>query len=144
MSASREWLEKDYYAVLGVARNASASDIKKAYRRLAQQHHPDTAKGDKAAEERFKEISVAYDVLGDEEKRKEYDRIRDMGTSGFRFGPEGGPGGVRFEDLGFQGGDLGDLFGDLFGAGAGAPGVEPGPGEGPTSPRRSRSRSTRP
>jgi molecular chaperone DnaJ len=118
MSASREWLEKDYYSVLGVPKNASASDIKKAYRRLAQQHHPDTAKGDKAAEERFKEISAAYDVLGDPEKRTEYDRIRDMASSGFRFGG-GGPGGVRFEDLGFDGGNLGDLFGDLFGAGGG-------------------------
>ena len=121
MSASREWLEKDYYAVLGVARNASASDIKKAYRRLAQQSHPDTAKGDKAAEERFKEISAAYDVLGDQEKRAEYDRVRDMASSGFRFGG-GGPGGVRFEDLGFEGGNLGDLFGDLFGGGFGGGG----------------------
>ncbi|MDQ4004986.1 MAG: molecular chaperone DnaJ [Actinomycetota bacterium] len=122
MSASREWLDKDYYAVLGVPRNASASDIKKAYRRLAQQHHPDTAKGDKAAEERFKEISAAHDVLGDPEKRTEYDRIRDMASSGFRFGGPGGPGGVRFEDVGFQGGNLGDLFGDLFGAGGGPAG----------------------
>ncbi len=119
MTVSREWLEKDYYAVLGVARNASQADIKKAYRKLAQQHHPDATKGDKQAEERFKEISTAYDVLGDEAKRKEYDRVRDMAASGFRFGPgggPGGPGGTRFEDLGFGVGGLGDLF-DLFGEG---------------------------
>ena len=118
MSASRDWIEKDYYAVLGVARNASQADIKKTYRKLAQRYHPDSNKGDQAAEERFKEISAAYDVLGDAEKRKEYDRIRDMASSGFRFGG-GGPGGVRFEDLGFEGGNLGDLFGDLFGGAGG-------------------------
>ena len=118
MTVSREWLEKDYYVVLGVARNASQAEIKKAYRKLAQQHHPDATKGDKQAEERFKEISTAYDVLGDEAKRKEYDRVRDMATSGFRFGSggPGGPGGIRFEDLGFGVGGLGDLF-DLFGEG---------------------------
>jgi molecular chaperone DnaJ len=66
VSASRDWFEKDYYSVLGVARNATQADIKKAYRKLAQQNHPDTAKGDAVAEERFKEISAAYDVLGDE------------------------------------------------------------------------------
>ena len=115
MSVSREWLEKDYYAVLGVARNASQAEIKKAYRRLAQQFHPDSTKGDRAAEERFKEISAAYDVLGDAAKRKEYDRVRDMATSGFGVGG-GGPGGFRFEDLGGFGGGLGDLF-DLFGQG---------------------------
>jgi molecular chaperone DnaJ len=109
-------MEKDYYAVLGVARNASQADIKKTYRKLAQQHHPDSTKGDKAAEERFKEISAAYDVLGDEAKRTEYDRVRDMASSGFRFGGgPGGGGGFRFEDV--QGADVGDLFGDLFGAG---------------------------
>jgi molecular chaperone DnaJ len=116
MSINREWLEKDYYAVLGVPKNASVAEIKKAYRKLAQRHHPDSTKGDKAAEERFKEVSVAYDVLGDENKRREYDRVRDMAASGFRFGPGGGPGGVRFEDLGFDVGGLGDLF-DLFGQG---------------------------
>ncbi|HEV3474186.1 MAG TPA: molecular chaperone DnaJ [Actinomycetota bacterium] len=115
MSVSRDWLEKDFYAVLGVARNASQAEIKKAYRKLAQQSHPDSTKGDKAAEERFKEISAAYDVLGDEAKRKEYDRVRDMAASGFRMGGSG-PGGVRFEDLGFGASGLGDLF-DLFGQG---------------------------
>ncbi|HYZ10508.1 MAG TPA: DnaJ domain-containing protein, partial [Actinomycetota bacterium] len=127
MTVSREWLEKDYYAVLGVARNASQAEIKKAYRKLAQRNHPDAAKGDTQAEDRFKEISAAYDVLGDEAKRKEYDRVRDMATSGFRFGPGGGPagGGTRFEDLGFGVGGLGDLF-DLFGEGRSGGGVRRG------------------
>lgn len=115
MSVNREWLEKDYYGVLGVAKNASQAEIKKAYRRLAQKHHPDANRGDKAAEERFKEVSAAYDVLGDESKRKEYDRIRDMASAGFRYGA--GPGGnIRFEDLGFDSGAFGDIF-DLFGGG---------------------------
>jgi molecular chaperone DnaJ len=115
VSASREWFEKDYYAVLGVPRNGSQADIKKAYRKLAQQYHPDTATGDAAAEGRFKEVSAAYDVLGDEKKRREYDQVRDMAASGFRTGGPGG-GRVRFEDLGFDAGGLGDLF-DLFGRG---------------------------
>ena len=67
----REWFDKDYYAVLGVPKNASAAEIKKAYRKLAQQHHPDAKPGDPDAEERFKEISAAYDVLGDADKRKQ-------------------------------------------------------------------------
>ncbi len=117
VNASREWLEKDFYSVLGVAKNASQSDIKKAYRKLAQRYHPDSAKGDKSAEDRFKEVSSAYDVLGDAKKRKEYDEVRDMAASGFRFGGPGGAGGARFEDLGFDVGGFGDLFGNLFGGG---------------------------
>ena len=124
----REWFEKDYYGVLGVAKNASAAEIKKAYRKLAQRFHPDANPGNADAETRFKEISAAYDVLGDEDKRKRYDEVRDMGASGFGgFGPggagaagwpggAGGPGGTRYvnvEDLG----DVGDLFGGLFGGG---------------------------
>jgi molecular chaperone DnaJ len=116
MSINREWLEKDYYSVLGVPRNASQAEIKKAYRKLAQRYHPDTATGDRGAEERFKEISAAHDVLGNPEKRKEYDRVREMATSGFGVGGSGGAGRVRFEDLGFGAGGLGDLF-DLFGEG---------------------------
>jgi molecular chaperone DnaJ len=122
VNASREWVEKDYYAVLGVPRTATQADVKKAYRKLAQQYHPDTAKGDAGAEERFKEVSSAYEVLGDAAKRKEYDRVREMVASGARFGPgpggQGGPAGqwIRFEDLG-DAGDLGDLFGNLFGEG---------------------------
>jgi molecular chaperone DnaJ len=118
----REWFEKDYYAVLGVPKNASHAEIKKAYRKLAQQHHPDANAGDPRAEERFKEISSAYDVLGDEDKRKAYDRAREMGAAGFGAGFPGGgggfggyPGGVRFEtgDV-----DLEDLLGGMFGGGA--------------------------
>jgi molecular chaperone DnaJ len=113
----REWFEKDYYATLGVPKNASASEIKKAYRKLAQEHHPDANAGDPKAEERFKEISAAYDVVGDEDKRKAYDRARDMGAAGFGAGgfPGGAggyPGGVRFETGGV---DLEDLLGGMFG-----------------------------
>jgi molecular chaperone DnaJ len=116
----REWFEKDYYQVLGVAKNATQAEIKKAYRKLAQQHHPDTNQGNKDAEERFKEISAAYDVIGDPEKRKQYDEVRDMAASGVGAGGFGGfggagDGGVRFDDVGFT--DIGDLFGGLFGGG---------------------------
>jgi molecular chaperone DnaJ len=119
----REWFEKDYYQVLGVAKNASQAEIKKAYRKLAQKYHPDANPGDGSAEERFKEISAAYDIVGDEEKRKSYDQVREMAASGAAGGFPGGgfpgggfPGGgrVRVEDLGDLG-DLGDLFGGLFG-----------------------------
>jgi len=115
----REWLEKDYYQVLGVPRNASQAEIKKAYRKLAQKHHPDANQGNKEAEDRFKEISVAYDVLGDEPKRKQYDQARQMAGSGFGapggFGGFGGPGGqrVRVEGFPFDAENIGDL-GDLF------------------------------
>ncbi len=122
----REWFDKDYYQVLGVAKNASQAEIKKAYRKLAQQYHPDANAGDKSAEERFKEISAAYDVVGDQEKRAQYDQVRDMAASGFGAGgfPGGGrpgPGGrVRFEDVGFGDvGDLGDLFSVFTGRGRG-------------------------
>ena len=121
----REWFEKDYYAILGVPKNASQAEIKKAYRKLAQQHHPDANAGNPQAEERFKEISSAYDVIGDEDKRTAYDRAREMGAAGFGGGfpgaggprPGGYPGGVRFEtgDV-----DLEDLLGGMFGGGAGA------------------------
>jgi molecular chaperone DnaJ len=118
----REWFEKDYYQVLGVPKNATAAEIKKAYRKLAQKFHPDANPGNEQAEERFKEISAAYDVVGDEDKRKQYDQVRDMAASGFGGGFPGGgfPGGgrVRVEDMsGFDVGDLGDLFGGLFGGG---------------------------
>jgi molecular chaperone DnaJ len=127
----REWFEKDYYAVLGVPKNADRSEIRKAYRKLAQQHHPDARGGDPAAEERFKEISAAYDVLGDDEKRAAYDRVREMGPSGFGpgMGGAGGagwpgganwPGGVRYEQVNVD--DLGDLFGGLFGGAGGRAG----------------------
>lgn len=79
MTAQREWYEKDYYAVLGVAQDAAPKEITKAYRKLARENHPDAKPGDAAAEERFKEISTAYDVLSDETKRKEYDEVRRLG-----------------------------------------------------------------
>ena len=93
----------DHYKVLGVASTASADEIKKAYRKLAKANHPDSTGGDKAKEHRFKEISNAYDVLGDAKKREQYDAIR----AGSSFG-RGGGGNVW---------DLGDLFGQFFGAG---------------------------
>jgi len=119
----REWFEKDYYQVLGVPKNASSDEIRKAYRKLAQKHHPDANPGNKDAEDRFKEISAAYDVLGDEDKRSAYDRAREMGAAGFGGGfPNGGPGGgfggypggVRFETTDV---DLEDLLGGMFGGG---------------------------
>jgi molecular chaperone DnaJ len=120
----REWFEKDYYAVLGVSSDASEKDITRAYRKLAKQYHPDANAGNKDAEERFKEISAAHDVLGDASKRKEYDQVREMVASGVGpggFGGFGGPGGgyqnIRFEDVGDMGG-LGDILGNLFGGGA--------------------------
>ena len=100
MTVQREWYEKDYYAVLGVAPDAPAKDITKAYRKLARENHPDAKPGDTAAEERFKEISAAYDVLSDEGKRREYDEVRRMGPMGMgnmRFTVGGEPG--SFEDL---------------------------------------------
>jgi len=115
----REWFEKDYYQVLGVPKNASQAEIKKAYRKLAQKNHPDANPGDAAAEERFKEISAAYDVVGNEDRRKQYDQVREMSAAGFGGFPGAGGAGaggarVRFEDVGF--GDLGDLFSVFTGA----------------------------
>ncbi len=106
MAAQREWFEKDYYKVLGVQSSATDKDITRSYRKLAKQYHPDTNPG---SEERFKEISAAYDVLGDADKRKEYDEVRTHGPIG-GFGAPGG-GTFRMEDMG----DLSDLFGGLFG-----------------------------
>jgi len=118
-----DWVKKDYYATLGADKNASAADIKKAYRKLAQKYHPDNNAGNKQAEEKFKEISQANDVLSDPEKKQEYDRIRQMVDSG-GFG--GGRRNVRVEDVGdiFGGGgiDLDDILGGLFGGGGGRAG----------------------
>jgi molecular chaperone DnaJ len=116
MPPQREWFEKDYYSILGVSETATAKEIKSAYRKLSRQNHPDANPGDAAAEERFKEISAAYDVIGDEEKRKEYDEVRRLGPMAGGFGG-GGPGGFTFttDNLG----DLGDLFGNLFNRGRG-------------------------
>src|SRR5438105_8205604 len=88
----REWFDKDYYHVLGVPKNAAEGDVRKAYRKLAQKLHPDANPGDKDAEERFKEVSAAYEVLGDAQKRKQYDQVREMAASG--FGGFGGPAGA--------------------------------------------------
>jgi molecular chaperone DnaJ len=122
--SARDYLEKDYYGVLGVPKDASADEIKKAYRTLARKHHPDANVGDSKAEERFKEISEAYDVLSDEAKRREYDDVRTYGASGFgpgAFGGGGGfgPGGAQSVNLGdlFGDGGLGDVLGGLFGQG---------------------------
>src|SRR5687768_6559629 len=117
MAAQREWFEKDYYKVLGVSESATPKEITKAYRTLARNNHPDTHPGDDAAEDRFKEVSAAYDVLGDEEKRKEYDEVRKMGPMAGGFGAPGGggpngAGGFSF-NVGADG--LGDLLGQMFG-----------------------------
>ena len=82
MEAQREWLEKDYYRVLGVEKTASAKELSKAYRTLARKYHPDTNPGDAKAEEQFKEISAAYEVVGDETTRKKYDEFRRYGGGG--------------------------------------------------------------
>ena len=140
MAPQREWFEKDYYKLLGVAASAAPKEITKAYRKLARELHPDANPGNPAAEEKFKEVSAAYDVLGDEAKRKEYDEVRRLGpiAGGFGgggpggFGGGAGPGGFTF-NMGTDG--LGDLLGGLFGnrgrrgPGGGARGAGPQRGE---------------
>ena len=120
MSAQREWFEKDYYEVLGVAADASAKEITKAYRKLARELHPDSHPGDAVAEERFKDVSTAYGVLGDEAKRKEYDEVRRLGPMAGGMPRGGGPGGFSFNVGDMQGGagDISDLLGQMFGGGA--------------------------
>ncbi len=129
MSAQREWYEKDYYQVLGVAADATPKEVTKAYRKLARELHPDQNPGDDAAEERFKAVSTAYDVLGDEAKRKEYDEVRRLGPMAGGQ-PGGGPGGFSFNVGDMQGGDVSDLLGQMFGRGARQP------GRGAAAPRR--------
>jgi len=130
MSAQREWFEKDYYSTLGVDKSATAKEITKAYRKLARDLHPDKNPGDATAEEKFKAVAAAYDVLGDEAKRTEYDEVRTMGPMSGQ-GARGAPGGFTF-NVDDMGGGIGDLFGDMFGRGgagrgrgAGASGVGP-------------------
>ncbi|MEW5628578.1 molecular chaperone DnaJ, partial [Streptomyces hydrogenans] len=133
--STKDFVEKDYYKVLGVPKDATEAEIKKAYRKLARENHPDANKGDTKAEERFKEISEANDVLGDPKKRKEYDEARALfGNGGFRAGGPGGGGSFNFDlgDLfgggaqggaggfGGGGGGIGDVFGGLFNRGGGA------------------------
>jgi len=115
--------QKDYYDILGVKKSATADEIKKSYRKLAKKYHPDTNPGNKVAEEKFKEISVAYDVLSDPQKRKQYDQMKDAASS-FNFGAEGfqpftqqGAQGFSFQDYGGFG-DLGDLFSSFFDKGS--------------------------
>src|ERR1051325_2689572 len=136
---------KDYYTVLGVPSSATQEEIKKQYRKLAAKHHPDKNQNDPKAAERFKEISEAYQVLGDADKRKQYDQMRQLGAFGGFGGAGARPGGARpgagspfgaggpgttggqsfrFEDLGDVGlGGLGDLFSSMFGSSGGARGA---------------------
>ena len=107
MDVKREWLETDYYKVLGVSSSASDKEITKAYRKLARKLHPDANPEDAKAEERFKEVSAAYDVLGDGERRAQYDQVRHMGPMNF----QAGPGGFTME------GDLADVFSAFMGGG---------------------------
>ena len=119
--STKDWAEKDYYKVLGVSKDAKPEEIKKAFRKIARDNHPDSHPGDKAAEARFKEASEANDVLSNAKKRKEYDQARSLfGTAG-RFGfPRGGAQpNVNVEDFirtASNGDGFGDLFGNLFGA----------------------------
>ncbi|MQA11089.1 MAG: molecular chaperone DnaJ [Pseudonocardiaceae bacterium] len=134
--SARDWIEKDFYRELGVSSDASDAEIKKAYRKLARENHPDANPGNERAEKKFKSVSEAYGVLSDPEKRKQYDEARQMfssgrfGGGGFGFpgggGPGSSPGGFDFTDLFGQGGaagtgqaggmgGLGDILGGLFG-----------------------------
>ncbi|MDX2850016.1 MULTISPECIES: molecular chaperone DnaJ [Streptomycetaceae] len=143
MSISRDLFEKDLYKVLGVPKDATEAEIKKAYRKLAREFHPDANKGDAKAEERFKEISEANDVLSDAKRRKEYDEGRALfGNGGFRAGPAGAggfgfdlgdlfggaPGGTAPQGGGFGGG-LGDVFGGLFNRGGATTRTQPRRGQ---------------
>src|SRR5262245_12109622 len=103
-------MNRDYYEILGVAKDADGDTIKKAYRKLAMQFHPDKNPGDKSAEDKFKECARAYEVLGDPEKRNRYDRFGHQGVDGM-----GGMGGPHFQDVGDIFAAFGDIFGDFFG-----------------------------
>jgi molecular chaperone DnaJ len=126
--AAKDLYEKDFYAILGVDKKASGDEIKKKYRSLAREFHPDKTKGDDALEEKFKAVSEAYDILSDSKKRAEYDEARSLfERGGFRgpMGGQGGGGGGDFSDL-FGGGSPNDIFANLFGGG----GVRRGPRKG--------------
>ncbi|HSX68391.1 DnaJ domain-containing protein, partial [Nocardioides sp.] len=132
MSAKADWAAKDFYAELGVKKDASQEDIKKAYRKLARANHPDSNPGDNAKHEKFKAVAEAYDVVGDAEKRKQYDELRSM-PAGFPGG-FGGAQGFDLNDLlrdrAGGGGGFGDMFGDLFGGGGGGGRARPRPRKG--------------
>ena len=124
--AQPEWFEKDYYKVLGVSESATDKEIKAAYRKLSKQYHPDASGGN---EERFKEISAAFDVVGDPQKRKEYDEVRRLGPMAGAFGGGGGNPFTGFTQS-FRVDDIGDLLGGVFGGGRRARGARA------TGPRR--------
>src|SRR5579863_2778867 len=107
-------MKRDYYEVLGVGKNSSADEIKKSYRKVAMQYHPDRNPGDKAAEEKFKEAAEAYEVLSDTDKRSQYDRY---GHAGLNNGRGGFSGSMNTEDIFSQFGDIfgEDIFGSFFG-----------------------------
>ncbi|MGW2624301.1 molecular chaperone DnaJ [Micromonospora taraxaci] len=143
--SSKDWIEKDFYAVLGVDKAASADDIKKAYRKLARESHPDHNPGDPKAEERFKAASEAYNVLSDTGRRREYDELRSLfGSGAFRRNARGGgqPGGMPFDvsdmfggagggDRRFGGAGFQDLFSSIFSGGqAGGQAAPRGPARG--------------
>ncbi len=141
-----DWATKDFYAVLGVSKDASADDVKKAYRKLARANHPDSNPGDAAKHDKFKAVAEAYDVVGDADKRTKYDEFRRLqssgGFGGFGGGAGGQPGGgfgggFDINDLlrdraggGAGAGGLGDMFGDIFGGGGGARTRQPRPRRG--------------
>lgn len=111
-----DWADKDFYAVLGVSKDATESEIKKAWRKIAKDNHPDTHPGDTARHNTYKAASEANDIVSDPAKRKKYDEFRSMSRGGFGFGGASGGPGANFSDLfGGQQGGLGDMFGDLFG-----------------------------
>lgn len=132
--SQHDWLEKDFYQILGVSEGVSEKELTKAYRKLARKYHPDANPDDASAEERFKEVSEAYDVLSDATTREEYDQIRKYGPAAGMFGggggdPFGGAGGGAGFD--FDAGNLSDILGGLFGGGGRGARGGPGPGTGP-------------
>ena len=135
--ASQDWFDKDFYKILGVTKGVSEAELKKTYRKLSRQFHPDTNPGDAKAEARFKEISEAYSVLSDKDQRAEYDQMRAMGPgarAGFGGGQGGGfpGGGANFGGAGFE-----DVFANLFGGGGGGGGFG-----GPRGPQRGQDLTT--
>jgi molecular chaperone DnaJ len=116
--AAKDLYEKDLYTILGVKKSDSDAVIKKQYRKLSKELHPDATKGDKKLEERFKEVSEAYEVLSDPKKKAEYNEMRDLYKSGgMRSGPTGGGNGGGYQDFFGGGGDPQDIFSTLFGGG---------------------------